>query len=59
MQPPKCVLEYLCPEVALHVLSRLSEREKGRRGILAHRLLELMNLLRDSTKSGLRSHEVM
>lgn len=49
-----CTLLYLAAEVTRHVLRCLREGEEGGRGILAHRLLQLVNLLRDVTKSSLR-----
>lgn len=46
---------YLRPEVACNVLRGLSEREKGRRSIVTHDLLQLVDLFRDVAKSGLHT----
>lgn len=47
---------HLCPKVSCYVLGRLGKRKERRRGIVAHDLLQLVDLFRDIAKSGLHTH---
>lgn len=53
---PILLPSHLCPEVSCYVLGRLSERKERCRGIVAHDLLQLVDLFRDIAKSGLHKH---
>lgn len=50
---PVSFVAYLPAEISRDVLSRLGEREKRRGRVVAHDLLQLVDVFRDLAKSGL------